>query len=133
MTEDHLSQLQFLAETTDEALLGWTLGRLLLELELLRDKDKAVYTQLKVPANELRATQRLIRLAMKHEDREVATALAEDALYLEDVIAQYQVRWDQCETQGRRLWKVIEHYGDAVGGQTLAFHVQTVPDPDIQR
>ena len=54
-----------------------------------------------------RAAQRLIRLALKHEDAAVAEDLAEDLAYLKEVVRVYQDRWHQCSTQWVRYWAAL--------------------------
>lgn len=107
--EERRTVLEFLESCSDAALrtrdLTWVLGY----LDLLRDKDKSVYTRWQVAVNELRATERLQRLATKHEDLGLARGLAEDAAYLRDeAIPFYAALWQRCEAQGRRLWWVLE-------------------------
>ena len=101
--------LEFLESCSDAALRSQDTGWVLMYLDLLRDKDKSVYTRWQVAENELRATERLQRLAAKHEDLTLARGLSEDAAYLRDeAIPFYKVLWERCETQGRRLWWVLE-------------------------
>jgi hypothetical protein len=97
-----------LAAISDAQLQTYSVGWLLLHLNLLRDSDVTVYTRWKRAENALQATERLLRLALKHEDTLVAQALTEDADYLRSVLPVYQDRAHQCFMQYWRLWQVLE-------------------------
>lgn len=100
--------LEFLESHSDAALRSQDAGWILLYLRLLRDKDTSVYTRWQVAKNELQATERLQRLAMKHEDLDFADELGNKLDYLRDIIPQYAALWQRIETQGQRLWEMLE-------------------------
>jgi hypothetical protein len=84
--------LEVLRGRTDAEVAGLALDRLVFDLDLLFDKVLDCTLKAKVAANELRATQRLRRLAEKHEDDVLAEKLAEDEAYLAEVVPLYRQR-----------------------------------------
>jgi len=63
----------------------------------------------------LQATQRLRRLAEKHEDARLAQGLAEDEAYMTDVVATYTPRASRYLTQWCRYWRALGERVEADG------------------
>lgn len=101
----HLEYLEDLSEADVAALeTRW----LVCDLDLLVSDMLTKYARLKTAENELQATERLIRLALKHEDGGVAPPLSHEAAYLREVIPMYHTWWSQSYTQWRRLWSELQ-------------------------
>jgi hypothetical protein len=104
---ERLSLLEALESRTDAGVEALTCDQLSLELEELLGALVAKETLRHEAINELRATERLRRLAMKHEDLDLAQGLSDDAAYLQGVVPRYA---DTC----RRYWTQWHRYWDAL-------------------
>jgi Txe/YoeB family toxin of Txe-Axe toxin-antitoxin module len=100
--------LEHLEALSDQAITALTPRGLLFELDLLFDQVVDKYGKYQEVKNELRATERLQRLAEKHEDAPLAQGLSEDAAYLRTVVPLYQGYWSRRIDQWHRLWRVLD-------------------------
>jgi hypothetical protein len=105
-----LSVLEALEMRTDAEVEALTCDQLSLALEVLLDALVAKETLYHEAMNELRATDRLRRLAMKHEDLALARGLSEDAAYLQQVVPRYADTCGRYWTQWGRYWEALLKY-----------------------
>jgi hypothetical protein len=99
--------LQLLEERSDAEVTALTADRLAFDMDFLLEALVDEVAQHKVAANELRATERLRRLAMKHEDLRLAQGLSEDAAYLQTVVPVYAARCGRYRRQWQRHWDAL--------------------------
>jgi hypothetical protein len=102
------SVLEALEARSAEDIAALSPHQLVFELDLLFDQVIDKYGKAEVVKNELRATERLHRLAMKHEDLTLAQGLADDAAYLRTVVPRYRSDWSRRVDQWYRLWRALE-------------------------
>ena len=84
--------------------------RVVFDLELLLDALVSKETLYHEAVTELRATERLTRLAWKHEDVALAQGLSRDADYLQTVVPVYAERCGRMRRQWDRLWQALTKY-----------------------
>lgn len=106
-SEERLTMLEFLTRRTEAELATLPLDRLVFDLDLLFDQVLDRYGKATEATNELRATQRLRRLAEKHEEIAMARQLAEDEAHMAEVAPVYQQRSFRYLDQWLRYWKVL--------------------------
>jgi hypothetical protein len=99
--------LQMLEDRSDAEVTALPADRLAFDMDFLLEALVDEVAQQKVAANELRATERLRRLAMKHEDLRLAQGLSEDAAYLQTVVPVYAARCGRYRTQWQRHWDAL--------------------------
>jgi hypothetical protein len=102
--------LQMLEARSDAELAMLTCDQVSQALESLLDALVRKETLSHEAMNELRATERLGRLAMKHEDLELAQGLCEDAAYLRTVVPRYADICGRYWTQWHRYWDALLQY-----------------------
>jgi hypothetical protein len=107
-TEERLTMLEFLTRRTEAEIAALPLDRLVFDLDLLFDQVVDRYGKAKEAANELRATERLRRLAEKHEEIALARQLAEDEAYMAEVVPVYEQRRSAYLTQWVRYWRILQ-------------------------
>jgi hypothetical protein len=96
-----------LESRTDAEVAALDTDRIAFDLDLLFWSLLQKEPQHQVARNELRATERLRRLAEKHEDLALAQGLADDAAYLQTVIPVYATRSTRCLRQWTRYWDAL--------------------------
>lgn len=106
-TEPRRTQLQMLEALTDAQLAQQATGWVLMELDLLRDKDYTVHTAWKVATGALDYTERLLSLAAKHEDTLARRQAERDYARLLAEVCALEARWGRYAHQWRRLWSAL--------------------------